>query len=82
MGFLDSPSGIPSSIVDDTLNNTKKLHTVPTSTHTPSMLLDAQKGRPIEVEVIVGSVVRLAKEKGVQIPVSSFCVFVLSREGF
>lgn len=71
MGFPDSSSGIPSSIVEDTLKYTTGLHTVPTSTHTPSMLLDAQRGRPIEVEVIVGSVVRLAREKGVQIPVSS-----------
>ena len=71
MGLPDSPSGIPSSIVEYVLNDTSRLYKVPTNTHSPSMLLDAQKGRPIEVEVIVGSVVRLAKEKGVQTPVSS-----------
>jgi len=35
------------------------------------MLLDAERGQPIEVEVILGEVVRLAKERGVDIPVSS-----------
>jgi 2-dehydropantoate 2-reductase len=34
------------------------------------MLLDAQNGLPIEVEVIVGEVVRMAKEMGVDMPVS------------
>jgi len=70
MGFPDLPDGVPSSAVDQTLENTRALHTVPHSFHTPSMLLDAQKGRPIEVEVILGEVVRMAKEKGVPVPVS------------
>jgi len=34
------------------------------------MLLDAQNGLPIEVEVIVGEVVRLAKQYNVSVPVS------------
>ncbi|KAL2068294.1 hypothetical protein VTL71DRAFT_16392 [Oculimacula yallundae] len=34
----------------------------------PSMLSDALGGRSMEVEAIVGSVVRIAREKGVQIP--------------
>jgi 2-dehydropantoate 2-reductase len=34
------------------------------------MLLDAKKGKPIEVEVILGEVVRMAKERGVPVPVS------------
>jgi 2-dehydropantoate 2-reductase len=34
------------------------------------MLLDAQNGLPIEVEVILGEVVRMAKETGVDVPVS------------
>lgn len=33
------------------------------------MLLDAEKGQPIEVEVILGEVVRMARERGVEIPV-------------
>jgi len=39
------------------------------NTHTPSMLLDAQKGLPIEVEVIFGEVVRIARELDVPVPV-------------
>jgi len=40
------------------------------STHVPSMLLDAERGQPIEVEVISGEVVRMAKERQVDMPVS------------
>jgi 2-dehydropantoate 2-reductase len=36
------------------------------------MLLDLKNGLPIEVEVILGEVVRMAKERGVDIPVSQF----------
>ena len=39
--------------------------------HIPSMMLDVQKGQPIEVEVIIGEVVRMAKSVGVEIPVSN-----------
>lgn len=70
MGFPDSSDGVPSAFVEDLFNNTKELHISPSSTHIPSMLLDAEKGRPIEVEVIVGSVVRMARNKGVPVPVS------------
>jgi 2-dehydropantoate 2-reductase len=75
MGFPDSPDGIPSSIVNYTLEDTAALHIVPDSVHRPSMLLDAENGRPIEVEVIVGEVVRMAKAKGVSVPVSFFFLF-------
>lgn len=34
----------------------------------PSMLVDLDYGRPMEVEVIVGNVVRKARELGVQVP--------------
>ncbi|KAF9029525.1 6-phosphogluconate dehydrogenase C-terminal domain-like protein [Hymenopellis radicata] len=68
MGFPDTEDGIPSDQPDRTIANTKKLHVLPESDHTPSMALDAQKGFPIEVEVIVGEVVRLAKEYKVDIP--------------
>ncbi|KIM92351.1 hypothetical protein PILCRDRAFT_120332 [Piloderma croceum F 1598] len=68
MGFPDSPDGVPSSAVDHTLQDTAALHTVPNSFHTPSMLLDAKNGRPIEVEVILGEVVRMARRNGVPVP--------------
>ncbi|KII92999.1 hypothetical protein PLICRDRAFT_376006 [Plicaturopsis crispa FD-325 SS-3] len=68
VGFPDSPDGLPFSLIDSTIAMTRKLHELPESTHVPSMLLDMRKGRPIEVEVIVGEVVRLAKEQGVAVP--------------
>lgn len=40
-----------------------------------SVFLDAQKGQPIEVEVILGEVVRMAKERHVNIPVGSMGAF-------
>jgi len=39
------------------------------------MFLDAQKGQPIEVEVILGEVVRMAKERNVNVPVGSMGAF-------
>jgi 2-dehydropantoate 2-reductase len=36
--------------------------------HKMSLWVDVEQGRPIEVEVIVGEVVRLAKEVGVEVP--------------
>jgi 2-dehydropantoate 2-reductase len=37
-----------------------------TSTYRPSMLLDREQGRPMEIEVILGDAVRKAEELGVQ----------------
>lgn len=79
LGFPDSESGIPSSIIDWTMNDTAALHVVPASFHTPSMLLDVKRGKPIEVEVIVGEVVRMAKEKGVPVPVSVTRLYTRSK---
>jgi 2-dehydropantoate 2-reductase len=53
------------------LEVTRQLHVLADSWHRPSMLLDAQQGRPIEVEVIVGELVRMGRERGVDMPVSS-----------
>jgi len=36
------------------------------------MLLDVERGQPIEVEVIFGEVVRMAREREVDIPVGHF----------
>lgn len=36
--------------------------------HKMSLWIDVEQNRPIEVEVIVGEVVRLAKEVGVDVP--------------
>ena len=70
LGYPDSEDGLPSSLVDSTISVTAELHRDPTQNTLPSMLLDAQNGLPIEVEVIVGEVVRMAKKMNVDIPVS------------
>ncbi|KAJ4489961.1 hypothetical protein J3R30DRAFT_3678482 [Lentinula aciculospora] len=70
LGFPDSEDGLPSSTVENIISHTASLHVSPESTHVPSMLLDARNGQPIEVEVILGEVVRMAKERGVSIPAS------------
>ncbi|KZP08926.1 6-phosphogluconate dehydrogenase C-terminal domain-like protein, partial [Athelia psychrophila] len=65
---LPAPQGIPSSFVDSTLRDTAALYVVASNNHRPSMLVDAQEGRPIEVEVILGEVVREARKRGVSVP--------------
>jgi len=70
LGYPDSENGLPSTLPDAVMENARKLHIVPESFHKPSMLLDAEKGQPIEVEVIFGEVVRMAQERGVEMPVS------------
>ena len=74
LGFPDTPSGLPSSTVTSLLESTQSIHAKPNSIHIPSMMLDAQKGQPIEVEVIIGEVVRMAKSVGVKIPV---CIYIV-----
>ncbi|KAF8830252.1 hypothetical protein HHX47_DHR2000397 [Lentinula edodes] len=82
LGFPDTKDGFPSSLVDETIANQKRMHEDPRNTHVPSMLLDARKGQPIEVEVIVGSIVIMARERGVPVPVSpdfAKCATLLNR---
>ncbi|KAL5483425.1 hypothetical protein ACEPAI_8656 [Sanghuangporus weigelae] len=59
---------LPSSVIDDTIKSTGNFHRRPDSKHKPSMLLDCETGRPMEIEVIVGEVLRKAKELGVETP--------------
>ncbi|KAG5645155.1 hypothetical protein DXG03_006779 [Asterophora parasitica] len=68
LGYPDDKDGLPASVVDDVIENTRKLHVVPESKHKPSMMLDVEKGLPIEVEVILGETVRMAQERGVSMP--------------
>ena len=70
LGFPDTEGGLPASTVTNILENTRDIHTKRDSTHVPSMLLDVERGQPIEVEVILGEVVRMAKERDVDVPVS------------
>jgi 2-dehydropantoate 2-reductase len=71
LGYPDNEDGLPSSLIDSIISSTAELHRDPAHTALPSMLLDAKNGLPIEVEVILGEVVRMAKEMGVDVPVSS-----------
>ena len=66
----DSP-GLDPDIVTRTLKNTSGLHAVPESNHKASMLLDLENGRPLELDVVMGEVVRLGRKAGVSMPVST-----------
>lgn len=78
MGFPDSEDGLPSSTADWVLQSATDISASANNTHKYSMHVDAENDRPIEVEVIFGEVVRMAKERNIEIPVkrihlSVFC---------
>ncbi|CAL1713237.1 unnamed protein product [Somion occarium] len=50
------------------LERTSTIFVKPTSTEKPSILVDVESGRPMELEVIVGEVVRTGRRLGVSIP--------------
>ncbi|KAM0356005.1 hypothetical protein ACHAPU_000398 [Fusarium lateritium] len=61
-------AGYGDAVSEDVIQN--KLHdSAPTSTFRPSMLVDLENGRPLELEVILGAPLRVALEKGVGTPV-------------
>ena len=76
-----SVPGLDPEIAMKTLINTARLHARPDSTHLPSMLMDVQAGRPMEVEHVVGEVVRMGRAAGVDVPVRIYHTFVLVVEG-
>jgi len=55
---------LPDDVIDTVMNETAAL---PPS-YKPSMLVDCEAGRPMEVEVIVGTLVRRARIAGVYVP--------------
>jgi 2-dehydropantoate 2-reductase len=65
-----STPGLAPDIVKRTLKNTALLHTRSDSRHRPSMLVDLEMSRPMELDVVIGEVIRLGREKGVAMPVS------------
>lgn len=71
----DGP-GLDPDIVMRTMKNTSGLHAVPDSKHKASMLLDLEHGRPLELEVVMGEVVRLGRKMGVPMPVSIYNIHV------
>lgn len=72
--FPDAESGLSldTDIILKTLRNTSRLHCIPESTHKPSMLLGVELGRPMELNVVTGEVVRLGRKMGVAMPVSRY----------
>lgn len=65
MGFDEE--ALPLNVVEHALNTTKIYKSG--NTHRPSTLLDRENGRPMEVEVIIGELVRSAREHQVDAPV-------------
>lgn len=66
-----SEQAVPSSLVESTIEDTGGLHRPgTTSTHKPSMLVDIETKRPLEIEAIMGEVIRLGKTHHVEMPVS------------
>ena len=59
----DAASELPDSMADKVIGNEN-----PNSVFKPSMLVDLEAGRPIEVEAIVGGIVRRASQVGVVVP--------------
>ncbi|KAH9893648.1 6-phosphogluconate dehydrogenase C-terminal domain-like protein [Cubamyces lactineus] len=60
--------GLDPDVVQKALANTARLHARPDSVHVPSMLVDVQQQRPMEVEHVVGEVVRMGRKAGVSLP--------------
>ena len=80
LGFPDdADGGLPAGFPDTLIRSTRELHLTPGAAHRPSMLVDLDNGRPIEVEVILGEVVRMARARGVDVPVSRCVVCVRAR---
>ncbi|TFY55371.1 hypothetical protein EVJ58_g8292, partial [Rhodofomes roseus] len=68
--FPDSEDGpgLDPEVVENTLRNTARLHANPNATHRASTLVDVESGRPTEVEVILGELVRMGQARGVPMP--------------
>jgi 2-dehydropantoate 2-reductase len=60
---------VPSSLIEWNIQDNETRNGLgTTSTHRPSMLVDLESGKPLELEVVVGEVVRMGREKNVAIP--------------
>ncbi|CAE7228752.1 unnamed protein product [Rhizoctonia solani] len=65
-----SEHAVPSSLIESTIEDTGGLHRPgQPSTHKPSMLVDMETRRPLEIEAIIGEVIRIGKERGVEVPI-------------
>jgi 2-dehydropantoate 2-reductase len=61
---------IPSTAIHDTISFAQKSYSDSSKgkPFKPSMLVDMEAGRPMEIEGIVGAVVKQAKETGISVP--------------
>ena len=59
---------LPENVIDETVERADK---IPPSVK-PSMLLDLERGRPLDLETFQGTAVRLGKKLGVPTPVNTF----------
>lgn len=69
-------AGGPQNIVDGMWDKFVT-HPNPARTHKWSMLVDIEQGRPFEVEVVLGTVIKLAQEKEFPVPNSRFAYALL-----
>lgn len=63
IGALSAGREIPESFIDDILTSTDQM-----APYKPSMMLDAENGRPLEVEAIYGEPLRTAATRDVVLP--------------
>ncbi|TXT12564.1 uncharacterized protein COLE_02974 [Cutaneotrichosporon oleaginosum] len=78
-GMVVQPSGQAVGSIDDIvkMDFDRPQFVVNGSAHKWSMLLDVENGRPFEVEVVVGAVVRLAHKHGFDAPRTEFMYTLL-----
>ena len=76
LGF--SEEAVSEKNVDDVIESTARIHRREDSRHKASMLVDLEMGRPMEVDVIIGWLVRKAREMGVDVPVSWVLCFAFA----
>lgn len=70
----DGDPGLDSFLVMNMLRPTAEMWGSGMMSHRVSMLVDVENGRPTEVEVILGEVVRMARRKNLLMPVSPSAV--------
>lgn len=72
-----SEEALPSSVIESTIASTARIHKSPDSIHKASTLIDLESGKPMELEVLLGELVRKAKELNVATPVSVVVIYSL-----
>ena len=67
----ENDPGLDPNIAINLLKSTSEANGQTESNHKASMLLDLEQGRPMELDVVVGEVVRLSRKNGISMPVSA-----------